>query len=222
MTSDPASSSSGIVNSNNVAAPVQQPQQQHAPAAAAPTSSNNNNNDGNHDDAVSLSTENAGDGDCDTLTVMTMDDVVEHIGFGAFHWKLLWLCGVGYFAEITELVVVSFVAPSIQRQMALTDFQYGCLGSSSFVGMAVGAFFWGFVSDHLGRQLSFTWTVWLTFFGGFCSALAPNYGILLFLRFTAAFGIGGMLPVDYTVFLEFLPNERRGSYVRVYENLKQS
>jgi len=148
-----------------------------------------------------------------TTTALTMDQVVEHIGFGRFHWNLVFLCGVGYFAEITELVVVSFVAPSIQRQMDLTNLQYGALGSSSFVGMAVGAFFWGFVSDHYGRQLSFALTVWLTFFGGFFSALAPNYTILLFLRFTAAFGIGGMLPVDYTVFLEFLPQENRGSHI---------
>jgi MFS family permease len=97
--------------------------------------------------------------------------------------------------------------------MQLSNLQYGLLGSSSFVGMAVGAFFWGYVSDHTGRQLSFALTVWLTFFGGFFSALAPNYAVLLFLRFTAAFGIGGMLPVDYTVFLEFLPQRHRGSYI---------
>jgi putative MFS transporter len=143
----------------------------------------------------------------------TMDEVVEVIGFGTFHWKLVLLCGVGYFAEITELVVVSFVAPSIQKQMNLSNLQYGALGSSSFVGMAVGALFWGYVSDHFGRQISFSLTVWLTFFGGAFSALSPNYAILLFLRFTAAFGIGGMLPVDYTVFLEFLPKEERGSNI---------
>lgn len=145
--------------------------------------------------------------------LLTMDQVVEEIGFGKFHWHLLFLCGVGYFAEITELVVVSFVAPSIQKQMQLSNFQYGLLGSSSFVGMAVGALFWGYISDHVGRQVSFTLTVWLTFFGGALSALSPNYFILLFLRFTAAFGIGGMLPVDYTVFLEFLPKEKRGSNI---------
>lgn len=144
---------------------------------------------------------------------MTMDEVVEAIGFGTFHWKLLFLCGVGYFAEITELVVVSFVAPSIQREMGLTNAEYGLLGSSSFIGMAAGALFWGYVSDHMGRQLSFALTVWLTFFGGFLSALAPNYFLLLFLRFVAAFGIGGMLPVDYTVFLEFLPAHKRGAYI---------
>lgn len=143
----------------------------------------------------------------------TMDEVVEEIGFGKFHWQLVFLCGVGYFAEITELVVVSFVAPSIQKTMGLSNFQYGLLGSSSFVGMAVGALFWGYISDHYGRQISFSLTVWLTFFGGALSALSPNYAILLFLRFTAAFGIGGMLPVDYTVFLEFLPKEERGSNI---------
>lgn len=143
----------------------------------------------------------------------TMDEVVEEIGFGRFHWQLVFLCGVGYFAEITELVVVSFVAPSIQKQMDLSNFEYGLLGSSSFVGMAVGALFWGYISDHFGRQISFSLTVWLTFFGGAFSALSPNYPILLFLRFLAAFGIGGMLPVDYTVFLEFLPKEERGSNI---------
>lgn len=143
----------------------------------------------------------------------TLDDIVERIGFGRFHWKLVVLCGVGYFAEITELVVVSFIAPSIQKQMGLNNVQYGMLGSSSFVGMAVGAFFWGYVSDHCGRQLSFALTVWLTFFGGFLSAFAPSYWLLLLLRFTAAFGIGGMLPVDYTVFLEFLPSHQRGSSI---------
>lgn len=153
----------------------------------------------------------------------TMDEVVEEIGFGAFHWKLTFLCGVGYFAEITELVVVSFVAPSIARQMGLGSFQYGLLGSSSFIGMAAGALFWGFVSDTYGRQLVFNATVWLTFFGGFLSSFSPNYLVLLLLRFTAAFGIGGMMPVDYTVFLEFLPTHDRGSrIVRKSENVQSS
>ena len=79
--------------------------------------------------------------------------------------------------------------------------------------MAVGAFFWGYVGDHFGRRLSFSLTVWLTFIGGVLSAFSVNYLMLLLLRFTAAFGIGGMLPVDYTVFLEFLPSEDRGSHI---------
>ena len=87
------------------------------------------------------------------------------------------------------------------------------LGSSSFIGMAAGAVFWGYVSDRFGRQISFSLTVWMTFIGGFLSAFSPNYPILFILRFLAAFGIGGMLPVDYTIFLEFLPTEKRGSNI---------
>ena len=186
-------------DSNNVTFDVKPPQE-HGIGAA------DDDDGGSSEESSSLSS-------FDGQSHYTMDEVVEVIGFGAFHWKLVLLCGVGYFAEITELVVVSFVAPSIQKQMNLSNFQYGLLGSSSFVGMAVGALFWGYVSDHFGRQVSFSLTVWLTFFGGALSALSPNYAILLFLRFTAAFGIGGMLPVDYTVFLEFLPKEDRGSNI---------
>ena len=143
----------------------------------------------------------------------TFDRAVEHLGFGRFHWQLLFLCGVGYFAEITELVIVGFVAPAIEKDMNLSSVEYGLLGSSSFLGMTAGALFWGYISDRYGRQISFSLTVWMTFIGGFLSAFSPNYVVLILLRFTAAFGIGGMLPVDYTIFLEFLPTEKRGAHI---------
>jgi len=53
--------------------------------------------------------------DGDVLGKYTFDHAVEHLGFGRFHWQLLFLCGVGYFAEITELVIVGFVAPAIEK-----------------------------------------------------------------------------------------------------------
>ena len=162
---------------------------------------------------ATYSEEGASPLEADGYDGYTMDQAVERMGFGKFHWQLLLLCGVGYFAEITELVIVAFVASAIQRDFGLSEVEYGILGSSSFVGMTAGAVFWGYVSDRFGRQVSFSLTVWMTFVGGFLSALAPNYWTLLLLRFTAAFGIGGMLPVDYTVFLEFLPNAKRGSRI---------
>lgn len=143
----------------------------------------------------------------------TFDHAVEHMGFGRFHWHLLFLCGVGYFAEITELVVVGFIAPAVEKDMGLSSVEYGLLGSSSFIGMAAGAVFWGYVSDRFGRLISFSLTVWMTFVGGLLSAFSPNFLVLFFLRFLAAFGIGGMLPVDYTIFLEFLPTKKRGAHI---------
>ena len=97
--------------------------------------------------------------------------------------------------------------------MGLSSVEYGLLGSSSFIGMAAGAIFWGYISDRFGRLVSFSLTVWMTFISGFLSAFSPNYPILFILRFLAAFGIGGMLPVDYTIFLEFLPTLKRGSHI---------
>ena len=140
----------------------------------------------------------------------TFQEAVDVIGFGRFHVLLMVLCAFGWFAEITELVINGFVAPSVQRAFDLTPIQYGVFGSSSFVGMAAGAAFWGYVSDRFGRRISFSLTPWTTFVGGFLSALAPNYWTLLLLRFTAAFGIGGMLPVDLAHLVEFLPTKWRG------------
>jgi len=63
--------------------------------------------------------EEGGLGGDDNDGEYTFDEAVEHMGFGKFHWKLLILCGVGYFAEITELVIVGFVAPAIEKVSSL-------------------------------------------------------------------------------------------------------
>ena len=82
----------------------------------------------------------------------TFQEAVEKIGFGTFHVMLVFLCGFGWFAEITELVIMSFVAPQIEDDFGLSSYEYGLLGSSSFIGMAIGAVFWGMMADRCERK----------------------------------------------------------------------
>jgi MFS family permease len=56
-----------------------------------------------------------------------------------------------------------------------------------FTGLCIGASFWGTASDVIGRRLAFNMTLFL----------AGAFGL----------GVGGNLPVDGALFLEFLPFE---------------
>jgi putative MFS transporter len=53
---------------------------------------------------------------------------------------------------------------------------------------------------------------------GVASAVMPDVTWLLALRFLTGIGVGGTLPVDYTMMAEFLPSDRRGRWLVLLES----
>lgn len=74
-----------------------------------------------------------------------------------------------------------------------------------FVGLCIGASFWGIASDVIGRRLAFNLTLFLAGAFGLAAGGAPNWISLCALYACVGLGIGGNLPVDGALFLEFLP-----------------
>jgi MFS family permease len=70
----------------------------------------------------------------------------------------------------------------------------------------LGSFFWGIGSDILGRRLAFNVTLLITSIFGTASAWAPSWGGVCLMYAALGFGVGGNLPVDGALFLEFLPD----------------
>ena len=52
---------------------------------------------------------------------------------------------------------------------------------------------------------------------GLLSVFAPNFGLLLALRFLTGVAVGGTLPVDYAMMAEFLPAKNRGRWLVMLE-----
>ncbi|CAG8630907.1 1244_t:CDS:2, partial [Funneliformis mosseae] len=53
------------------------------------------------------------------------------------------------------------------------------------------------------------WTLGVTVFFGFCASLSQSFGQLCFMFAMLGFGVGGNLPVDGAIFLEFVPKEKQ-------------
>ncbi len=152
------------------------------------------------------------------IETVTIDQAVDQIGFGRFQQKLLVICGLGWAADGMEVLLISFALPAISREWGLTTAQAGFIGTAIFLGMLGGAWFWGTVSDYIGRRTGFQATVLIDSIFGLLSALSPGYLWLALLRGLTGFGVGGTLPVDYSLFAEYLPTKERGKYLVYLES----
>ncbi|GET00545.1 MFS general substrate transporter [Rhizophagus clarus] len=138
-----------------------------------------------------------------------LDAVITRIGMGKFQKQLLVLCGLGWLADNMWLQCVAVILPRVQRHFDLPNSLIGALSSSLFTGMMFGALFWGVLSDTHGRKQAFNWTLAVTTFFGIIASFAQSFFQLCFMLFLLGFGVGGNMPVDGALFLEFIPKEHQ-------------
>ncbi|KAJ2383189.1 hypothetical protein GGI23_007201, partial [Coemansia sp. RSA 2559] len=78
-----------------------------------------------------------------------------------------------------------------------------------FLGLMCGALVWGPVSDRFGRLVAYRWTLVVSGTFGLLASAAPSFGLLCACLFGLGSGVGGNMPVDGAIFLEFIPREKR-------------
>lgn len=87
--------------------------------------------------------------------------------------------------------------------MSESEIRYTTL--ALFIGLCIGASFWGTASDIIGRRLAFNFTLLLAGGFGLAAGGGPNWIGTSALFACLGLGVGGNLPVDGALFLEFLP-----------------
>ncbi|KAG2177534.1 hypothetical protein INT44_008046 [Umbelopsis vinacea] len=134
-----------------------------------------------------------------------LDALIIKVGYGSFQKKLLVLCGFGWLADNMWLQCIAIILPRVQDHFDVEDRLIGTLSSSIFMGMMFGALFWGTYSDSNGRKIPFNTTLAITALFGLASSFAPTFWSLCLFLFFLGFGVGGNMPTDGALFLEFLP-----------------
>ena len=153
-----------------------------------------------------------------TRATATVQEAIDEIGYGRFQRRLLAVCGVTWAADAAEVLLVGFALPSIRAEFGLDAITGGLLATAGFVGMLLGAWFWGPMADRIGRRRGFVLTVAVFAVFGLAAAFAPSPGWLMLFRFLAGFGLGGALPLDFSLYAEYLPSEGRGRRLVLLES----
>lgn len=148
----------------------------------------------------------------------TVEQGIQAAGVGRFQYRLFVIFGLVWMADAMQVLSIGFSAPSIARTFGVSLPQALQTGTFFFTGMLVGAFAFGRLADRIGRRPVLMAAVVVDACFGVASAFAPDLTWLLALRFLTGIGVGGTLPVDYTMMAEFLPSDRRGRWLVLLES----
>ncbi|KAH8429168.1 MFS transporter [Aspergillus melleus] len=133
---------------------------------------------------------------------------MEEIGMGWFQWKLFVVTGFGWIVDNFATQGIGSVQPPIQQELSdISRVSYSSV--AYYVGMIIGASFWGISSDLIGRRPAFMTTLFIA--GTFLCGAAGTMNFVAFSAMWAVIGTaaGGNVPVDSMIFLEYVPGSHQ-------------
>ncbi|KAA8574606.1 hypothetical protein EYC84_006047 [Monilinia fructicola] len=136
-----------------------------------------------------------------------LNEAIQEIGMGWYQWQLFVVVGFGWANDNLWPIVTSLIFTSITNEFAPAYPPLLTLAQN--IGLLAGAMFWGFGCDIFGRRLAFNATLGITAVFGLIAAGSPNFAAIGCFAALWSFGVGGNLPVDSAVFLEFLPGSHQ-------------
>ena len=136
-----------------------------------------------------------------------VNHAINVIGMGRHQWILFIVCGFGYIADQLVQTAIGDALPQVGLEF---NAQYPAfLTLASIAGLVVGASFWGFGSDIIGRRFAFNCTLFIASVFLIAMGAGPNFAGTAVLASFVGFGAGGNIVVDTNLFLEFLPGNKQ-------------
>ena len=136
--------------------------------------------------------------------------VLDNLPVNRFHWRLVFLSGLGWMFDGMDTILLSLVLPVLAVGWQLSPTQVGLVGTVDRFGALCGAALAGLLADRYGRRALFQATLLIYSLGTGLLALTANLSSFLFIRFFVGMGLGGELPVVATLVAEWVPARQRG------------
>src|SRR5487761_1463328 len=86
---------------------------------------------------------------------------LDRLRWARFHWLVVTALGVTWILDGLEVTMVGSLSGAIAKapEMHLSSTDVGALGSAYVAGAVLGALFFGWLTDRLGRKRLFTITL---------------------------------------------------------------
>lgn len=129
-----------------------------------------------------------------------------------FHTLLVFALGITWLLDGLEVTLAGSVSGALKASPALhmSNADIGLAGGAYIAGAVLGALFFGWLTDRLGRRKLFFITLFLYIGATALTALSWSLWSFLLFRFLTGAGIGGEYTAINSTIQEFTPARYRG------------
>ena len=137
---------------------------------------------------------------------------MDRLPWSRFHTLVVVALGITWILDGLEVTLVGSLAGAIAASpsLQLTESQVGLTASAYLAGAVVGALFFGWLTDKLGRKKLFTVTVLIYLVATVASGFSWDFWSFALFRFITGAGIGGEYAAVNATIQELIPARRRG------------
>jgi MFS family permease len=147
-----------------------------------------------------------------TIIVTDIPARIDALPFGRFHLLVIVALGITWILDGLEVTLAGALSGELKQSsaLALSNAQVGLAGSGYLAGAVLGALFFGWLTDRLGRKKLFTITLAVYLLATAATGLAWNAWSFVLFRFLTGAGIGGEYTAINSTIQELIPARLRG------------
>ncbi|EDV53719.1 synaptic vesicle glycoprotein 2B [Drosophila erecta] len=137
------------------------------------------------------------------------EEVLQIIGFGRVQWIVLFAAGLLLMMVINETMGMSYITIVSQCDFEMNSIDKAVMSAASFIGIFCSSYYWGYLSDTIGRRPVLIYTTIAGNFLSLCSTVIPYYWLYVFIRFGVGIFIAGASSTTYAYLGEFFTSRHR-------------
>ncbi len=137
---------------------------------------------------------------------------LDRLPWSRFHTLVVAALGITWILDGLEVTLAGSVSGALKESPVLkfTNTEIGLAGAAYIAGAVLGAVFFGWLTDRLGRKKLFTITVLVYLSATAATAFSWNVTSFILFRFLTGMGIGGEYTAINSTIQELVPARVRG------------
>src|SRR6201996_110218 len=137
---------------------------------------------------------------------------LDALPFGRFHVLVIVALGITWILDGLEVTLAGSLSGELKQSsgLGLSNAQVGLASSCYLAGAVLGAFFFGWLTDRLGRKKLFTVTLVVYLVATAATGFSWNFWSFALFRFFTGAGIGGEYTAINSTIQELIPARLRG------------
>lgn len=144
--------------------------------------------------------------------IKKMNNYFDGLPVSKSHLFLFILIVASYFFEQMDNNNFAFIAPALVKSGFTTQASIATITSTYFLGMTLGGFLGGIISDLIGRRKTFLLAMLIFSSMSILNGITNDFGVFVFARAATGFGIFMMMVTSIAYIAEMSPGESRGKW----------